>query len=140
MAASLDELKIDRSPGRRSRIVRIVWLVVVLAVLGGGSVAGWRWWEEARLPVMRTVVVRQALPADGQPMVLNASGYVTAHLKSTVSSKVTGRIVDVLVEKGMTVTEGSIPTVAAPSRRCARRASRRGPTRPASGDRARRTT
>ncbi len=77
-----------RRPGRRGR-----W--------------GWRWWKEALLPVVRTVVVRQALSADGQPMVLNASGYVPAHLQSTVSSKVTGRIVDVLVEEG-TVTEGSV--------------------------------
>ena len=41
-------------------------------------------------PIMPTSVLRRRL------------------LESTVSSKVTGRIVDVLVEKGMTVTEGSI--------------------------------
>ena len=57
---------------------------------------------------MRTAVVRQALPADGQPTVLNASGYVTARLQSNVSSRVTGRIVDVLVEEGMAVTEGQL--------------------------------
>ena len=108
MAASLDELKIDRSRGGRSRIARTVRLVLVLAVLGGGSVAGWRWWEEARIPAVRTAAVRQTLPADGQPTVLDASGYVTARLRTTVSSKVTGRIVDVLVEEGMAVTEGQV--------------------------------
>ena len=108
MAASLDELKIDRSRGGRSRIARTVRLVLVLAVLGGGSVAGWRWWEEARIPAVRTAAVRQTLPADGRPTVLDASGYVTARLQTTVSSKVTGRIVDVLVEEGMAVTEGQV--------------------------------
>lgn len=108
MAASLDELKIDRSRDGRSRVARIVWLVVIVVVLGGGGVAGWRWWEEARIPVVRTAAVRQTVPADGQPTVLNASGYVTARLQSTVSSKVTGRILEVLVEEGMAVTEGQV--------------------------------
>ena len=108
MAASLDELKIDRSRGGRSGIVRIVRLVVVLAVLSGGGVAGWYWWEGARIPAVRTAIVRQTLPADGQPTVLNASGYVTARLQSTVSSKITGRIAEVLVEEGMAVTEGQV--------------------------------
>ena len=108
MAASLDELKIDRSRDGRSRIARSVWLVVILVILGGGGIAGWRWWEEARIPVVRTAAVRQTVPADGQPTVLNASGYVTARLQSTVSSKVTGRIVEVLVEEGMAVTAGQV--------------------------------
>ena len=108
MAASLDELKIDRSRGDRSGIVRIVWLILVLAVLGGGGVAGWYWWEGARIPAVRTAMVRQTLPADGQPTVLNASGYVRARLQSTVSSKITGRIAEVLVEEGMAVSEGQV--------------------------------
>ena len=108
MAASLDELKIDRSRGGRSGIVRLAWLILVLVVLGGGGVAGWYWWEGARIPAVRTAVVRQTLPADGQPTVLNASGYVTARLQSTVSSKITGRIAEVLVEEGMAVAEGQV--------------------------------
>ena len=108
MAASLDELRIDRSRDGRSRVAWIVWLLLGLVVLTGAAVAGWRWWEEARIPVVRTVAVRQTVPADGQPTVLNASGYVTARLQSTVSSKVTGRIVEVLVEEGMAVTEGQV--------------------------------
>ncbi|MYD87636.1 MAG: biotin/lipoyl-binding protein, partial [Acidobacteria bacterium] len=108
MAASLDELKIDRSRGGRSRVGRIVWLVLLLVVMGAGAAAGWRWWEEARIPVVSTAAVRRTVAADGQPTVLNASGYVTARLQSTVSSKVTGRIVEVLVEEGMAVAEGQV--------------------------------
>jgi len=40
--------------------------------------------------------------------VLNASGYVTARRQATVSSKVTGKVVDVLVEEGMEVREGQV--------------------------------
>ena len=108
MAASLDELKIDRSRGGRSRVARIAGLLVILAIAGGGGFAGWRWWEEARIPVVRTAAVRQTVAADGQPTVLNASGYVTARLQSTVSSKITGRILEVLVEEGMAVSEGQV--------------------------------
>ncbi len=108
MAASLDELKIDRSRTGRSWVGRVVWPVLALVVAGTGGLAGWRWWEEARIPVVSTALVRQTVSADGQPTVLNASGYVTARLQSTVSSKVTGRIIDVLVEEGMVVAEGQV--------------------------------
>jgi RND family efflux transporter MFP subunit len=40
--------------------------------------------------------------------VLNASGYVTARRRATVSSKVTGKVIDVLVEEGHAVREGQI--------------------------------
>jgi multidrug efflux pump subunit AcrA (membrane-fusion protein) len=40
--------------------------------------------------------------------VLNASGYVTARRSATVSSKVTGKVVEVLVEEGMKVEEGQV--------------------------------
>ena len=39
---------------------------------------------------------------------LNASGYVTARRRATVSSKVTGKLVEVLVEEGMAVREGQV--------------------------------
>ena len=111
--ASLDELKIDRSQERPRRdgrfpLARIAWVLLGAAVLGAAGTAGWRWWLEASVPVVRTAAVRETLPADGQPTVLNASGYVAARVQATVSSKVTGRVVDVLVEEGMTVVEGQV--------------------------------
>ena len=46
--------------------------------------------------------------AGTQASVLNASGYVTARRRATVSSKVTGKVVEVNVEEGMAVREGQV--------------------------------
>ncbi len=40
--------------------------------------------------------------------VLNASGYVTARRRATVSSRVTGRVAEVLVDEGMTIRQGQV--------------------------------
>jgi len=40
--------------------------------------------------------------------VLNASGYVTARRRATVSSKVTGKVIEVFVEEGHAVREGQV--------------------------------
>ena len=39
---------------------------------------------------------------------LNASGYVTARRRATVSSKITGKVVEVNVEEGMAIKEGQV--------------------------------
>jgi RND family efflux transporter MFP subunit len=44
----------------------------------------------------------------GGGAVLNASGYVTARRRATVSSKVTGKVTAVYVEEGMEVREGDV--------------------------------
>src|SRR5260221_239267 len=46
--------------------------------------------------------------ASAQGAVLNASGYVVARRRATVSSKVTGKVVDVLIEEGHPVKAGQI--------------------------------
>jgi len=46
--------------------------------------------------------------APGRTTVLNASGYVTARRQATVSSKVTGKVTEVLIEEGLAVREGDV--------------------------------
>ncbi|MEI6177166.1 MAG: efflux RND transporter periplasmic adaptor subunit, partial [Verrucomicrobiota bacterium] len=41
-------------------------------------------------------------------VLLNASGYVTTRLQATVSSKVTGKVAEILIEEGMQVTKGQV--------------------------------
>jgi RND family efflux transporter MFP subunit len=57
---------------------------------------------------VHTVLVREATGNGIERTVLNASGYVTARRQATVSSKVTGKVIEVLVEEGMKVQEGQI--------------------------------
>jgi len=78
----------------------------VLAVLA--TVAGAVWWfNRPKAAVVRTIVAQQTA-AGGQKTLLNASGYVTARRQATVSSKVTGKVVEVMVEEGMKVEAGQV--------------------------------
>ena len=47
-------------------------------------------------------------PTAGQKTLLNSSGYVTARREATVSSKVTGKVIEVLIEEGMKVLAGQV--------------------------------
>ena len=101
----LSALRIERTPPRAPRRwAKWLFVGVVLAAAGG---AAW-WWAGRERPVeveVATVTVRRA---GAQAAVLNASGYVTARRRATVSSKVTGKIVEVNVEEGMAVREGQV--------------------------------
>jgi RND family efflux transporter MFP subunit len=102
----LAQLRIERRvepPGGRR------WAVgAVLAVLLGAALfAGWRWATAARPVEVETATVT-ARAAGGQAAVLNASGYVTARRRATVSSKITGKVIEINVEEGMAVKEGQV--------------------------------
>ena len=76
-------------------------------MLSAGGFAGWRWVTRQRPVVVETAVVSERA-AGMQAAVLNASGYVTARRRATVSSKITGKVVEMNVEEGMAVTEGQV--------------------------------
>jgi RND family efflux transporter MFP subunit len=103
----LAALRIERAPqpsgtGRRW----VGWIVVILLLAGAGG-GGWVWATRER-PVEVEVAAVTARAAGTQAAVLNASGYVTARRRATVSSKVTGKVIEVNVEEGMAVKEGQI--------------------------------
>ncbi|HUL75029.1 MAG TPA: efflux RND transporter periplasmic adaptor subunit [Vicinamibacterales bacterium] len=101
----LAALRIEREPERPSR--RWVGWVVLLLILAAGATGAWRWLTRERpLEVTAASVTERA--AGTQAAVLNASGYVTARRRATVSSKVTGKVIEVNVEEGMAVKEGQI--------------------------------
>ena len=83
------------------------------------GVAGWRWFTRERPVEVETATVSERA-AGTQAAVLNASGYVTARRRATVSSKITGKVVEVNVEEGMAVTRR--PGARAARRRDARAA------------------
>ena len=113
--ALLNELKIDRddaSGGRRP----LKWMVAV-AVIGGIAFVGWAFGRpyiggaDLAAADVRTVLVRTTATATPGGSVLDATGYVVARRQATVSAKTTGKVVEVLIEEGMTVEEGQLLAV-----------------------------
>jgi RND family efflux transporter MFP subunit len=106
MASSADllkELRIERRPGATRRKRRWPWVVGALVVLLAAFVV----MSKLRAVEVETAVARSA--AEGGPAsVLDASGFVTARRIATVSSKITGKVREVMIEEGQRVTEGEI--------------------------------
>jgi len=102
----LAALRIERQPETRSAGRWLRW-VLLLALLGGGGAAAYAYVTRER-PIEVEVASVTERAAGTQAAVLNASGYVTARRRATVSSKVTGKIVEVNVEEGMAVKEGQV--------------------------------
>jgi HlyD family secretion protein len=106
LAQDLAALRIEREPERTAGSRWFVWLVVLLFVAGGAAVA--RFWLLRDRPLEVQVSSVTERGAGTQAAVLNASGYVTARRRATVSSKITGKVVAVYIEEGRSVAEGEV--------------------------------
>jgi HlyD family secretion protein len=103
----LAALRIERTPERSGGIGRIVGWVIVLLLIGGAGTVAYKWFtREQPIEVQVATVTERA--AGAQAAVLNASGYVTARRRATVSSKITGKVIEVNVEEGNEVREGQV--------------------------------
>ncbi len=107
----LQNLRIDKSQ-RAGREPSQAWarrfIVAGIAAVALCSVAAlaYRWFGST---VPEVQVVRAAAEAPDMPgVVLTASGYIVAHHKINVNSKVTGRVAWIGVEKGDKVREGQV--------------------------------
>jgi HlyD family secretion protein len=101
----LAALRIEREPERPGTGRWILW-IGLLILLSVGGFAGWRWYTRERPVEVQVATV--SMRAGTQAAVLNASGYVTARRRATVSSKITGKVIEVNVEEGMMVTQGQV--------------------------------
>ena len=102
----LASLRIDhaaRAGGNR----RGPWLVIILVLVALGA-GGWFWAGRERVDEVRTAAAATRGGAGAAAAVLNASGYVTARRRATVSSKVTGKVLEVFVEEGKAVRRGQV--------------------------------
>ena len=108
--ALLDELKIDRDAPRRAG--RPLKILIPLAVVGGLAVVAWAfgvpYFRGGTLLEVETATARAGVDAAPGTSVLDATGYVVARRQATVSSKATGKVLEVLVEEGMRVEEGQL--------------------------------
>ena len=104
----LKELRIDRSaPPPASR--RGVW--VAMAIAAGVLVlalAGWTVFGRDRAPEVKTAQVVAIGNGSGSASVLDATGYIVARRMATVSSKITGKVREVLIEEGQSVAAGQV--------------------------------
>ncbi len=100
--ALIAQLRIDRknaAPKRR----RWPWFVLMPVVAIGAWVA-----ISGGRPVPVETAEARAVASDENTSVLDASGYVTARRQATVSSKVTGKVREVLIEEGQKVEADEI--------------------------------
>ena len=98
--ADSDPQRYRDAPGGRRRL----WIIVAVVAVFAAAIV----WRVLNAPIaVQTVLVEAPDGADGGA-VLNASGYVVARQLATVSSKVTGRITEVLFEEGAVVSEGQV--------------------------------
>ena len=105
----LNNLKInpdDKSDDEPIPIQKIGIFIGAIALVG---ILGWLFFSEAEAEKVTTFTVK-SLKASGSSAssILDASGYVTARRKATVSSKSTGKVLEVLIEEGMYVTKGQL--------------------------------
>jgi len=105
----LAALRIERTPETGgSRWLAWVSAVILLAAAAAGA---WFWMFRERAMVVEAAAVQERATGGaggGGASVLNASGYVTARRRATVSSKVTGKVIEINVEEGMAVREGQV--------------------------------
>jgi RND family efflux transporter MFP subunit len=106
---ALESLRIERnSPPEEARSRGIYkWLIaaVLLLAVAAGAYAMLR---KGGIEVETATATASAAGSTGSAAVLNASGYVVARRQATVSSKVTGKVAEVLIEEGMAVKEGQL--------------------------------
>jgi RND family efflux transporter MFP subunit len=103
---SLEDLRIHRREDTPRRSGAPVSLIVII-VVALAAVAGW-WFSRSSAVEVHTALAHGVPTGGGNRTVLNASGYVTARRQAAASSKVTGKVMEVLIEEGMKVKEGQV--------------------------------
>jgi RND family efflux transporter MFP subunit len=100
----LKELSINRGADAQKKKRRLwpIFLAIGAVIVGAVIAMGMLKPTEVETAKARSTA------ESGPVSVLDASGYVTARRVATVSSKITGKVKEVLIEEGQRVTEGQI--------------------------------
>ena len=105
----LNNLKIDRSAPPTDEGSSSTKLYLLGAAI---LIVGFFWWlflSDDELKEVTTFTVKSLQMSDSSATsILDASGYVVARRRATVSSKMTGKVMKVFIEEGMYVEEGQI--------------------------------
>ena len=109
ISKDLAALRIPQEERGGGRGKPLVVALVVLAVLGAAGLGAWYWATALQAATVKVVSVNvKAGGPNAASTVLNASGYVVARRRATVSSKVTGKVLDVSIEEGHPVKAGQV--------------------------------
>jgi RND family efflux transporter MFP subunit len=95
----LAALRLDRDD-RDARHRPGLWIGLILVVAASLAVAAYFVWFPRVVPVEASVA---EAPVSGPTAVLDATGYVIARRQATVSSKISGKLSEVLIEEGIQV-------------------------------------
>jgi HlyD family secretion protein len=107
ISSDLNKLRIDRSQrGGARRSGKEKWIVALLVLLFVGAAAGYALLGRSKVVAVQTVRPRQEISAEAP--VLNATGYVVAHHKIQVGSKIAGRVAWIGVDKGDRVARDQV--------------------------------
>ncbi len=105
----LNNLKIDRSKETvedSSSSRKFIMLGLAIFIVGFFS---WVFLSDDELEEVTTFTVKSLQMSDSSATsILDASGYVVARRRATVSSKMTGKVMKVFIEEGMYVEEGQL--------------------------------
>ena len=105
----LNNLKIDRTKvpeTEDSSSRKLILLGIAIVIVGSFS---WIFLSEEELKEVTTFTVKSLQMSDSSATsILDASGYVVARRRATVSSKMTGKVMKVFIEEGMYVEEGQL--------------------------------
>ncbi len=102
----LGQLKIDRGDDEEPPRRGWRWLLAALLVLLAAAAIIWMM-RDTRVPV--SVAVVSVAPGGPQAAsLLDASGYVVARRRATVSAKVTGKLQELYIEEGQRVEAGEV--------------------------------
>ena len=105
----LNNLKIDRSEepsspeGAKNKFTLLAAAVVIVVAFF------WFFNQEEEVREVTTFTVKSLSNSDSpSASILDASGYVVPRTRATVSSKITGKVMEVFIEEGMYVKKGQI--------------------------------
>jgi RND family efflux transporter MFP subunit len=107
---SLGSLRIDRSVGTSAggSGKRLLYIGISAIAVIGVAVSLWLWLGGKTIEVTTVTAEADSSGPSLGNSVLNASGYVVARRMSTVSSKVTGKVLEIYVEEGMEVKKDQV--------------------------------
>jgi RND family efflux transporter MFP subunit len=108
-SALLNQLRIDRTEEPEEsgnlRVILIGVAIAALAIAGGVYL-----YTRPGPPVIKVATAREVAGATASrgASTLDASGYIVARRQATVSSKITGKVMEVLIEEGQRVNKDQV--------------------------------